>query len=71
MHYIQFFNPKKIISYGNFFCNSYNKKKEELHMKNSRNGYYIFVKSYKHPKTGKLMIASDYGKRAFRLWISK
>lgn len=40
-------------------------------MKNSRNGYYIFVKSYKHPKTGKLMIASDYGKRAFRLWISK
>lgn len=26
-------------------------------------GYYIFVKSYKHPKTGKLMIASDYGKK--------
>lgn len=36
-----------------------------------KKGYYIFVKSYKHPKTGKLMIASDYGKKAFKLWINK
>ena len=36
-----------------------------------KNGYYIFVKSYKHPKTCKLLVASEYGKKAFRLWISK
>ena len=36
-----------------------------------KNGYYIFVRSYIHSKTGKLMIASDYGKKAFRLWIAK
>ncbi len=35
------------------------------------NGYYIFVTSYKHPKTGKMMYAADYGKKAFRLWISR
>lgn len=40
-------------------------------MANNGKGYYIFVRSYRHPKTGKLMIASDYGKKAFRLWISK
>lgn len=40
-------------------------------MKNPQKGYYIFVKSYKHPKTGRLMIASEYGKKAFRLWIDK
>ena len=40
-------------------------------MTNKGKGYYIFVKAYKHLKTGKLMIASDYGKKAFRLWISK
>lgn len=28
-----------------------------------KNGYYIFVKSYRHPKTGKLINASDYGKK--------
>lgn len=39
-----------------------------FHMKK---GHYIFVKSYKHPKTGKIMMASDYGKKAFRLLISK
>ena len=36
-----------------------------------KKGHYIFVKSYKHPKTGKIMMASDYGKKAFRLLISK
>lgn len=32
-------------------------------------GYYIFRKSYRHPKTGKIMIASDYGKKAWKIWI--
>lgn len=36
-----------------------------------QNGYCIFVKSYKHPKTGKIMYASEYGKKAFRLLIKK
>ena len=33
--------------------------------------YYIFVKSYRHPKTDKIMHASEYGKKAFRLLIRK
>ena len=36
-----------------------------------RKGYYIFRRSYIHPRTGKVMVASDYGKKAFRLWIAK
>lgn len=37
--------------------------------KNKKNGYYIFVRSYRHAKTGKIIKASDYGKKAFRIWI--
>ena len=38
---------------------------------NKKTGYYIFVTRYRNPKTGKIMIASNYGKKAFKLWISK
>lgn len=37
---------------------------------NKKNGRYIFVKWYKHSKTGKIINASDYGKKAFRIWIN-
>jgi hypothetical protein len=30
---------------------------------------YIFVKSYRHPKTGKLMVAAHYGLKAFRFAV--
>ena len=33
--------------------------------------YYIFVKSYRHPKTGKIMHASEYGKKAFFFFLRK
>jgi len=33
-------------------------------------GYYIFRKSYRNPKTGQIMKASDYGKKAWKIWIS-
>lgn len=33
------------------------------------NGYYIFRKSFRHPKTGKLMLASNYGRKAWKIWI--
>lgn len=32
---------------------------------------YIFVKWFKHPKTGQIIYASDYGKKAFKIWIQK
>ncbi|MDF2865753.1 MAG: hypothetical protein K0R72_569 [Clostridia bacterium] len=38
-------------------------------MDNKDNGHYIFVKSYRNSKTGKLMIAKDYGKKAWKIWI--
>lgn len=34
-----------------------------------KKGHYIFVKWYKHPKSGKIINASDYGKKAFRIWV--
>lgn len=37
----------------------------------SKNGYYIFVRWFKHPKTGQILYASNYGKKAFRIWIEK
>ena len=38
-------------------------------MSNSK-GHYIFVKWFKHPKTGQVIYASDYGKKAFRIWVN-
>lgn len=32
-------------------------------------GHYIFRKSFRHPKTGKILYAEDYGKKAFKIWI--
>ena len=34
-------------------------------------GHYIFVRWFKHPKTGQILYASDYGKKAFKIWINK
>ena len=34
-----------------------------------KKGRYIFVKWFKHPKTGQVLYASDYGKKAFRIWV--
>lgn len=39
--------------------------------KDKKSGYYIFVTHYKHPKTGQVINASDYGKKAFKIWINK
>lgn len=38
-----------------------NKKKEK--------GHYIFRKYIRNPKTGKIIYASDYGKKAFKIWV--
>lgn len=35
-----------------------------------KRGRYIFVTWYKHAKTGEIIYASDYGKKAFRIWIN-
>lgn len=32
-------------------------------------GHYIFRKSRRNPKTGKIEYASTYGKKAFKMWI--
>lgn len=37
----------------------------------TKKGQYIFVKWFKHPKTGQTIYAADYGKKAFRIWINK
>ncbi len=33
-------------------------------------GKYIFTASIKHPKTGEIIYAKDYGKKAFKIWIT-
>lgn len=38
---------------------------------NNKKGHYIFVRWFKHPKTGQILYASNYGKKAFRIWIEK
>ena len=40
-------------------------------MYNSKNGNYIFVKWFKHPKTGKILYASNYGKKAFKILLNR
>ena len=32
-------------------------------------GYYIFRPYKKDPKTGKIIYASTYGKKAFKIWV--
>ncbi len=32
---------------------------------------YIYVKSYRHKATGKLMVAANYGLKAFRFKVNK
>ena len=39
-------------------------------MKYKKYGRYIFVRSYRHAKTGKIINASDYGRKAFRIWVN-
>lgn len=35
------------------------------------NAEYIFVASFRHPKTGKRIYASQHGKKAFRIKVNK
>ena len=37
--------------------------------KSKEKGHYIFRKNVRNPKTGKLIYASNYGKKAFKIWI--
>jgi hypothetical protein len=37
--------------------------------KAARKGHYIFRKYRRNPKTGKIVYASAYGKKAFKIWV--
>ena len=37
--------------------------------KKKEQGYYIFRKYRRDPKTGKIIYASAYGKKAFKIWV--
>ncbi|MGN0523012.1 MAG: hypothetical protein ACI4IG_01935 [Eubacterium sp.] len=37
--------------------------------KNERNGHYIFRPYIRNAKTGKIIYAKNYGKKAFKIWI--
>ena len=52
-----------------FFAIGFQKKGDNNMEKKPENGHYIFVKYYRNVKTGKIMYASAYGKKAFKLWI--
>ena len=36
----------------------------------AKKGHYMFIRWFKHPKTGQIINASDYGKKAFRIWVN-
>ncbi len=35
-----------------------------------KKGHYIFRKYFRHPKTGRIIYASWYGKKAFKIWVN-
>lgn len=40
-----------------------------MSQKGSEQGHYIFRKYIRNPKTGKIIYASSYGKKAFKIWV--
>ncbi len=38
---------------------------------NENDGHYIYCTEYKHYRTGKIMKASEYGRTAWRFWVSR
>lgn len=42
-----------------------------MNQEKSKKGYYIFRSKIRNPRTGKIIYASQYGKKAFKIWISK
>lgn len=37
--------------------------------KKKEKGHYIFRKYVRNPKTGEIIYASSYGKKAFKIWV--
>jgi hypothetical protein len=37
--------------------------------KEKEQGHYIFRKYIRNPKTGEIIYASAYGKKAFKIWV--
>ena len=70
-----FLLPKSIeiskSDFGAFFVPFFKKGGIEMNKTKIQKGYYIFRSSRKDPKTGKIIYASQYGKKAFKIWISK
>jgi len=61
-----------LLDFRNSCTSFYATAVEKLHMsKADENAEYIFVASFRHPKTGKRIYASQSGKKAFRLKIKK
>ena len=57
--------------FGAFFVSFYMKGGVIMKNKKKQKGYYIFRSSRRDPKTGKIIYASSYGKKAFKIWINK
>lgn len=57
--------------FGAFFVLFYMKGGVFMSKRKSKKGYYIFRSSRRDSKTGKIIYASSYGKKAFKIWIGK
>ena len=39
--------------------------------KKKEQGYYIFRKYIRNPRTGEVLCATNYGKKAFKIWVKR
>lgn len=47
----------------------YPKGGDDMNKKGKEQGHYIFRKYIRNPKTGEIIYASAYGKKAFKIWV--